>query len=43
MVDGVETMPYDFKSNIFYFSLAWNLFSNWKEYDPQNYKKDEMR
>jgi len=43
MVDGVETKPYDFKSNIFYFSLAWNLFSNWKEYDPQNYKKDEMR
>jgi len=34
--------PYDFKSNIFYFSLAWNLFSNWKEYDPKNYK-DEMR
>ena len=35
--------PYDFKSNIFYFSLAWNLFTNWKEYDPKNYKKDEMR
>ncbi len=43
MVDGEETKPYDFKSNVFYFSLAWNVFSNWKEYDPKNYKKDEMR
>jgi hypothetical protein len=39
MVDGVETKPYDFKSNIFYFSLAWNLFTNWKDYEPENMKK----
>lgn len=39
MVDGVETKPYDFKSNIFYFSLAWNLFTNWKNYEPENMKK----
>lgn len=30
--------PYDFKSNIFYISLSWNLFTNWKEYEPQNLK-----
>jgi hypothetical protein len=34
-------MPYDFKSNIFYFSLAWNLFTNWKEYEPSGMKKSE--
>ena len=39
MVDGIETKPYDFKSNIFYFSLAWNLFTNWKEYEPAVMKK----
>jgi hypothetical protein len=43
MVDGVETMPYDFKSNIFYFSICWNLFTNWKDYEPENFKKSEMR
>jgi hypothetical protein len=40
MVDGVETKPYDFKSNIFYFSLSWNLFTNWKEYQPEKMKKN---
>lgn len=35
--------PYDFKSNIFYLSLAWNLFTNWKAYEPQNLKKIEIR
>jgi hypothetical protein len=39
MVDGQETKPYDFKSNIFYFSLAWNVFSNWKDYEPDKMKK----
>ncbi len=43
MVDGVETMPYDFKSNIFYFSICWNLFTNWKEYDTKFEKTSEMR
>lgn len=40
-VDGSK--PYDFKSNIFYFSLAWNLFTNWKDYEPDSMKKSEMR
>jgi len=37
--------PYDFKSNIFYFSLAWNVFTNWKEYNPKksNVNKVEFR
>lgn len=39
MEDGVETKPYDFKSNIFYFSIAWNLFTNWNEYEPESMKK----
>jgi hypothetical protein len=44
MVDGEETMPYDFESNVFYFSLAFNLFHNWKDYDSDFYKKqDEIR
>jgi hypothetical protein len=43
MVDGQETKPYDFKSNIFYFSISWNLFTNWKEYEPNNFKTSEMR
>lgn len=30
-VDGIDTKPYDFKSNIFYFSLCYNLFQNWEE------------
>jgi hypothetical protein len=41
-VDGVDTKPYDFESNIFYFSIGWNLFTNWKDYDPKDYK-NEMR
>jgi hypothetical protein len=28
--------PYDFKSNIWYFSLAWNVFTNWKDYSPMH-------
>jgi len=44
MVDGQETMPYDFKSNIFYFSLAWDVFTNWKEMGKKyTEKKSEMR
>jgi hypothetical protein len=44
MVDGLETHPYDFKSNVIYFSLAWNVFSNWKDMEPKNWdKKDELR
>lgn len=39
MVDGQETKPYDFKSNIFYFSIAFNLFTNMKDYTPEKYKK----
>lgn len=38
VVDGVDTKPYDFKSNVFYVSLAWNLFTNWKDYQPRHYK-----
>jgi hypothetical protein len=42
-VDGIETRPYqDLKSNVWYFSLAWNLFTNWKDYDTHDFKKDEM-
>jgi hypothetical protein len=36
MVNGTETKPYDFKSNIWYFSLAWNVFTNWKEYNSRH-------
>ena len=45
IADGVETKPYDFKSNIFYFSLSWNLFSNWKDYNADEFKphKSELR
>lgn len=43
MVDGAETKPYDFKANIFYFSLAWNLFTNWKDYEPEKIKISEVR
>jgi len=41
MVDGAETKPYDFKSNIFYFSIAWNLFTNWKDYEPDSMKRND--
>lgn len=30
-VSGVDTKPYDFKSNVFYFSLSWNVFRNWED------------
>jgi hypothetical protein len=36
MVNGAETKPYDFKSNVWYFSLAWNVFTNWKEYNARH-------
>ena len=44
-VDGTMIKPYDFESNIFYFSLAWNLFANWKEYSPKEFehKKSDLR
>lgn len=32
MVDGMETKPYDFDTNVFYVSIAWNVFTNWREY-----------
>lgn len=37
--NGVETKPYDFKSNVFYVSLAWDVFSNWYVYAPKGWKK----
>jgi hypothetical protein len=35
--------PYDFKSNVWYFSLAWNVFTNWKDYNLKHETKSEMR
>jgi hypothetical protein len=35
MVNGVATRPYDFKDNVFYFSLGWNVFSRLHDYDPK--------
>jgi len=32
LTDGVQTKPYDFKANVFYFSLGWDLFTNYKKY-----------
>jgi hypothetical protein len=32
LTDGVQTKPYDFKANVFYFSLGWDLFTNYKDY-----------
>ncbi len=29
--NGIQTKPYDFKSNIWYISLSWYLFTDWKE------------
>ena len=41
VIEGGEMIkPYDFKSNIFYFSLAWNLFTNWRDYEPEMMKRD---
>jgi hypothetical protein len=34
--DGYK--PYNFDANVFYFSLAWNLFANWRDYDPKYMK-----
>ena len=31
MVDGNPTKPYDFKSNVFYFSICYDLFKNWED------------
>jgi hypothetical protein len=31
--------PYDFDANVFYFSLAWNVFQNWRAYDPKEFGK----
>lgn len=39
LIDGVTTKPYDFDANVFYFSICWNLFTNWKEYEPKSMKK----
>jgi hypothetical protein len=33
--------PYDFKSNIWYFSLAWNVFTNWKDYNTKLHDPDK--
>lgn len=38
-VDGQNTYPYNFNANVFYFSLSWNLFTNWHAYDPKEMKK----
>jgi hypothetical protein len=35
MVNGAATKPYDFKSNVFYFSIAWNVFSRLHDYAPK--------
>jgi len=44
LIDGVSSKPYDFDANVFYFSICWNLFTNWKEYEPKSMKtKVEMR
>lgn len=43
MVNGEETHPYDFASNIFYFSIGWNIFSSWDEYNPKHEEKGEIR
>ncbi len=39
-VNGVETKPYDFKSNVFYFSFSYNLFTKSKGMAPLNSKKE---
>ena len=44
IVDGVETKPYDFKSNIFYFSLLGICSPTGKTYEQKNFeKKTEWR
>ena len=34
-VNGALVKPYDLKTNIFYFSIAWNVFSRMHEYGPK--------
>ena len=41
IVNDGAIKPYDFKSNIWYFSLAWNVFTNWKEYNPKQHDNDK--
>lgn len=41
--DNLTSYPYDFSSNIFYFSIGWNIFTNWKAYEPKNLKVVEIR
>ncbi|MFO7613781.1 MAG: hypothetical protein R6W71_03990 [Bacteroidales bacterium] len=38
-----DMKPYDFKSNIFYFSLSFYPFRNWKTYEPKNVTKIDLR
>jgi hypothetical protein len=38
MVNGQETKPYDFKSNVWYISLAWNVFTNMDDYAKKHDK-----
>jgi hypothetical protein len=42
MVDGQPTQPYNFDANVWYFSLAWDVFTSWGEYNPKSWK-NEMR
>lgn len=44
IVDGGSRKPYeDLKTNVFYISLAWNMFTNAKDYYKDAQKKMEMR
>jgi hypothetical protein len=45
VVDGVPTQPYNFDSNIFYFSLSWGWFTNVKDIEKKSFepKKTEWR
>ena len=37
-MDGIPTMPYkDLNSNIFYVSVGWRLFTNFKAYRHKDY------
>jgi len=43
VVDNVSSMPYEnLNSNIFYFSIAWNLFSNPKAYQKSHATKEKV-
>jgi hypothetical protein len=38
--NGIKSYPYSkFSANVFYISLAWNLFTNWKDYEPGSMNK----